>query len=196
MKKEFKNSLVQASRSLPGACKHRCRTLSLPPAPSLPLHHHVSCHDDNGLLLWTCKPDPIKYFLYKGCHGHGVLSHIRNPNLNSNLYKIWQAVYYYMLQALASAFEFFNCFIRVLNYIVYTYTYMYTKTTYRGQRTINNMWMLVFSFHRVSSRDQTQMINLDGKHLYLLNHLTRSPHPFNFFSLFQMLTWSFIHQVY
>lgn len=121
---------------------------------------------------------------------------IRNPNLNSNLYKIWQAVYYYMLQALASAFEFFNCFIRVLNYIVYTYTYMYTKTTYRGQRTINNMWVLVFSFHRVSSRDQTQMINLDGKHLYLLNHLTRSPHPFNFFSLFQMLTWSFIHQVY
>ena len=45
------------------------------PEPCLPTHYHVPCHDDNGLNLWNCKwATPIKCFLYKGCHGHGVYS--------------------------------------------------------------------------------------------------------------------------
>jgi hypothetical protein len=35
--------------------------LSAPsPAPCHPGFCHVSCHDDNGLNLWNCKPTPIK----------------------------------------------------------------------------------------------------------------------------------------
>jgi hypothetical protein len=33
--------------------------LLAPPAPCLPCCH-ASCHDDNGLNLWKCKPAPIK----------------------------------------------------------------------------------------------------------------------------------------
>ena len=45
------------------ACRSRCRTLAPSPAPCLPALCHVSCHDDNGLNLWTHKPAPIKCFL-------------------------------------------------------------------------------------------------------------------------------------
>ena len=34
--------------------------LSASPAPHLPGCCHVSCHDNNGLNLWTCKPVPIR----------------------------------------------------------------------------------------------------------------------------------------
>lgn len=33
-------------------------------------------------------------------------------------------------------------------------------------------WYIVFSFHHLCPRDQTQVIRLDGKHLYLLSNLT------------------------
>jgi hypothetical protein len=32
-------------------------------APCLPVCYHASCHDNNGLNLWTCRPAPIKCFL-------------------------------------------------------------------------------------------------------------------------------------
>ena len=31
------------------------------PALCLPTCYHVSCHDDNGLNFWNCKPAPMKY---------------------------------------------------------------------------------------------------------------------------------------
>jgi hypothetical protein len=43
-------------------------------APCLPGCCHTSCHDDNGLNLWTCKQAAIKCCPYMSCLGHGVCS--------------------------------------------------------------------------------------------------------------------------
>jgi hypothetical protein len=48
-------------------------------APCLPGCCHASCHDDNGLNLWNCKPAPVDFFLYKNCCGHVVSSQQSNP---------------------------------------------------------------------------------------------------------------------
>jgi hypothetical protein len=42
------------------------------------------------------------------------------------------------------------------------------------QRSEDIMWELVFYFNHMSSRNGTQAISLDSKHLYMLSHLTRS----------------------
>jgi hypothetical protein len=49
---------LHPARVLLAAFGSRCSPLL--PALCLPGHCHVSCHDDNGLNLWTCKPALIK----------------------------------------------------------------------------------------------------------------------------------------
>ena len=46
--------------------------LASSPAPWMLVCHHTSHHGDNKLNLWTCKPAPIIFFLYKSCCGHAV----------------------------------------------------------------------------------------------------------------------------
>jgi hypothetical protein len=48
--------------------------LSAPPAPFLPALCHASCHDDNGLNLWNCKPVPIAEVAQSQNNTHGMHS--------------------------------------------------------------------------------------------------------------------------
>ena len=56
--------------------------LSVPPlAPCLLVRYHASCHDDNGLNPWNCKPAQMKYcpfirvaLVMVSLHSHGVPS--------------------------------------------------------------------------------------------------------------------------
>jgi hypothetical protein len=42
----------------------QCVELLAFPGQCLPEHYHASCHDDNGLNLWTCKLASIKCFFF------------------------------------------------------------------------------------------------------------------------------------
>uniref|UniRef100_A0A8C6GL42 Uncharacterized protein n=1 Tax=Mus spicilegus TaxID=10103 RepID=A0A8C6GL42_MUSSI len=44
------------------------------PAPCLPVCHHESNHDDNGLNLCNCKQALVNALFHKSCCGHGVSS--------------------------------------------------------------------------------------------------------------------------
>jgi hypothetical protein len=43
-------------------------------ASCVPACCQASCHDDNGLNLWTVSQPRLNVCLYKSCHGHGVSS--------------------------------------------------------------------------------------------------------------------------
>ena len=75
----FEVSYVQASPSVVNSLhllpSDQDVELSSPsPTPCLSACHHAS-HHAKGLNLGDCKPVPIKCFLYKSCHGHGVSSY-------------------------------------------------------------------------------------------------------------------------
>lgn len=69
-------------------------------APCLSGHCHVSCHDDNGLNLRNYKPATTKFFLYKSCLGHGLLSQQWSPKTAMHMFYHWvislvMVVHYY-----------------------------------------------------------------------------------------------------
>jgi len=66
----YGKALLSVAQSPSAACGSRHRKLLAPsPAPCLSAHCHASCHDDNGLNLYNCKPVSIKC-----CYVHDVSS--------------------------------------------------------------------------------------------------------------------------
>jgi hypothetical protein len=98
----FKVSYAQVMPSMAHSLlltMHQNVEILAPPAPCLPGCCHASCHDDNGLNLWNCKPAPIKCSLFirvaliiVSLHNNGSL--IKTPTLLSHPFPITALSHY------------------------------------------------------------------------------------------------------